>query len=459
MKLLEPQIPHAQKLLKSIQSRGFAKDLSVMGTGKTYVACSIANELGLPVVVICPRNAKNNWRKVLDNFKIRDYNLINYETLIRGNSPYLKYDLKKFHRTSDWWKSEGVILKFKKNSFIIVDEEHRCKGQKSLSSDLLLALKNKQKKNHYKLLGCSATAATSVWDMRAWGYSSDLHQGYNYKSWCKNHGVRYNAYGSIDWDADQADARDGLFRIHDKIFNEDATAGRLKREDFGDLFPDNILHSKVFDIGTNADKLTDVYNTMQSEISALDDRSASYKNHIFAIMIKARRKAELLKVPAMVEWITDIYEEGSNPVVFCNFKDSIDAILSRLTEKKLRDTTSLLVGGQSEQLNASELALFQENKKRIFIANLQAGNASIGLHDITGDYPRCSLINPSWKALDFYQASGRIPRAEGKTKCLQYFMYANVGIEESMARRLNDKLNNLETLNDGDVAYDIALMS
>jgi hypothetical protein len=452
LELLKPQIKHSRKLLDSLFINGIATDLSQTGTGKTYVAAWMAKQIGCGVDVICPKTVKKTWVETLTMAGVTNFHIHNYEKLVRGNTEYLEYDLGKFHATNKWWLSDGIYPKFRKDNLIILDEVHKCRGQKSLASDLLIALKN----HNYKLLKLSATAATSVADMKAFGYSSNLHDGENYKSWCFDHGARYNSYGTIVWDGDQTVAKEGIKRIHHNLFEQQKIAGRMTRDQFGDIFPENRLFADVFDLGSNNSKLERVYDIMQQELDLLDERAKNYKQHVFAIMMKARRESELLKVPVMVEWIEDMYNEGISPVVFVNFNDTVDALKNRLNKSKFHGKIGYLLGEQDENEKNQDIQDFQNDIKRIFIANIAAGNLGISLHDLNGNFPRFSLINPSWSAVNFVQATGRIVRAKGKSACIQRFLYANVDVEKRMADRMKARIDNLECLNDGDLSYEFA---
>jgi hypothetical protein len=447
--LLEPQKKHSKFLLDSIYTNGVALDLSPMGTGKMYCGSWIASQLNCPTVVICPHNIITEWHNVLEKFGIKNAIVINYESLVRGNSPYLKYDLKKFHATPKWWESRGIELTFRKDSFVIIDEVHRCRGQASLCSDLLVAIKN----NGYKTLGCTGTAATAIVDMKALGYFLNLHDGKNFRQWCRDYGAVLNGYGTIDWSADQSPAHDGMLKINDLVFNKYKIAARLKREEFEGIFPENRLIVDVFDLGKNTTKLQQVYANMYRELDELNRRAANYSQHVFAIMMKAKRQSELLKVPTMVDWIIESFEDGTSPVVFVNFKDTIEGIRSRLPNA-YKSHFQALEGGISKIVRNKIVADFQSDTKRILAANMKAGSASLGFHDLNGKYPRRSLINPSFSAVDVCQATGRIFRAKGLTPCLQRFFYAADSIEEEMADRMEKRVNNLDLLNDADLSYD-----
>lgn len=447
MELLEPQKPHAKFLLDSLYLNGVADDLSDTGTGKTFVACWIAKQMNCPIVVICPNSVKTMWEKTLAKFGIKNQLIINYELLVRGNTEYLNYDLTKFHATHKWWLSEGIKVNFRQDSLVIVDEQHKCRGLNSLASDLLVVLKNQK----YKVLGMSATAATSVADMKAFGYKANLHNGENFAQWCTDHGARVSRYGTIDWDADQTPAKEGMSRIHHNLFNVQKIASRMRRADFGHLFPENRVFAEVFDIGANTNKLNKVYERMELELDLLDKRAADYSQHAFAIIMKARRQAEILKTPAAVDFIEDMFDEGISPVIFVNFDDTVQSLTRLLTHKKFKGKIGYLVGGQKDDVRNRYIDDFQSDKLRIFIANIQAGNMGVSLHDLNGNFPRHSLLFPCWSAVNVVQAIGRIYRALGKTPCIQRFFYANVPVEVRMATRIGNRVDNLDCLNDGDV--------
>ena len=84
---------------------------------------------------------------------------------------------------------------------------------------------------------------------------------------------------------------------------------------------------------------------------------------------------------------------------------------------------------------------------------MDAGSAVISLHDLNGNYPRSSLLCPSWSAIRTKQALGRIYRANGKTKCVQKFLFASE-IEERQRVRVQMKLQNISELNNGEIDLD-----
>jgi len=449
--LLEPQKIHSTKLLNSLHLNGFAFDASPTGTGKTYCASWIAKNYGSSVVVICPKSVQKNWFDTLKSFGIDNPIVMTFERLVRGNTNYYTYDMSVYLNRTNWWKSLGITVNFPNNSLVILDEVHKCKGQKSLSGECLVAIKNAG----HKLLMLSASAATNVTEMKAFGYATLLHSGYGFYDFCKDNGVAFNRFGLGTWDANLKKCKEGMVRIHNTLFDTLGCANRMNRKDFGNIFPDNQVIADGFDLGSNTAKLQSVYNEMEYELMNLDESSMEYSEHHFAIIMKARRQSEILKVPAMVSWIEDMYDEGVSPVVFINFRETLEAIEKRLNSAKYSGKIAKIVGGQTQKQRDNEIEQFQSDIKRICLVMVAAGSASVSLHDLNGNYPRHTLINPSYSAINTLQALGRCHRANGKTPVVQRFFFANgVEIEEKMRKRVNLRLTNLDSLNDGDLSLD-----
>ena len=446
--LLPPQREHAVSLLNSLYINGVACDQSETGTGKTYVAAWLAKNLNSPVVIVCPKVVIPSWTKVLSYFGIKAHCLINYEKLMRGNTEHLNFKDGKDTGPSDY------VINFPKNSLVILDEVHKCKSATSKNSDFLIKLKM----DGYKSLLLSATSATNPLEMKAFGFATTLHNLVSYRQFITSSGAYAGRYGGFQIDLQSQKTVEAMSNIHNTLFNLYKVSSRMTRKMFDKIFPDNHVMADCFDMGTNTDKINRVYLQMEAEMAALEESSINYSQHHFAIMTKARRMAELLKVPTMVEMIEDWYDEGISPVVFVNFTDTVEAIEKQLAKNsKFDGKIARIVGGQSDKVRQNDIELFQSDVKRIMIANLAAGNAGVSLHDLNGNFPRGSIISPSYSAINLLQALGRIHRAEGKTTCIQKVMFAAGTIEVEACKRVQCKLNNLECLNDGDLTYSVRI--
>ena len=449
--LLAPQVGHVKRLVDSLYLNGFAVDLSETGTGKSYAAAAVAREMNQPLVIICPKTVIPQWENVLRSFNLKASILNNYEKLIRGNTKFMKWKklpdpMRPFVPDA---KQEIPDFRIPAGSLVILDEGHKCKGVDTSNAQMLISLKLQG----FRVLLVSATAAVNPLEMKALGFLTKLHSLYNFTDFCRLHGGQWlGRFGAMTWNSDSNEAKKAMLSLNRYLFEIRKCASRMKADDFGDLFPESHIVADAFNLGSNEKRIQAVYDEMEAEIARLEERN--YSEHIFAIIMKARRMAELCKVPLFVDMIEDLYDEGKSVVLFVNFDDTVQGVHSRLLKlKKFKeDDIGYIVGGQSAKNRQHDVEMFNADKKRILICNIAAGGVGISLHDLNGSFPRASLISPNFSAVQLVQALGRIWRAGGLTKSYQRIVYAANTVEEQACRNVQFKINSLNTLNDGDLA-------
>jgi hypothetical protein len=313
----------------------------------------------------------------------------------------------------------------------------------------------------YKVLVASATLATTPVEMKAVGYLSGLHKLYNFNDFLRMHGAEWvGRWGAMTWDASSDAARKTMMLLNQYFFETRKCASRLTVDDFGALFPESHIVAEAYDLGANTSKVQAVYDEMEAELAKLDERAEGYSEHIFAIMMEARRKSELCKVPLFVEMMEDLYDEGKSVALFVNFQDTIDAIVKRLEKmSKFKNQIGYIVGGQNANVRQRDIDDFNADKKRIMVINIKAGGVGISLHDLHGKHARASIISPNFSAFELVQALGRVWRQGGKTKSYQKIVFAAQTIEEQACHRVQFRINNLSTLNDADLRDGIQMFA
>lgn len=457
--LLEPQKEHAIKLMTSLCWNGVAWDGSETGCGKTYSAAAIARHFDGPIVVVGPKVILRKWKEILNSFGKEAVVYINFEKLCRGNTKWLKYQRTKKDPNSKFRPDEtlaryyNAVIHFPAGALIIVDESHRCKGINSLQAGLLISLK----RQGYKVLMLSATQATSPLDMRAFGYAVNLTPNPSmkaYKQFCLDAGaLETGHYGAMTFDENDGTAREKMAQVHDHLFDFSKIGSRLTREDMGALFPENEIICEAYDMGPNSDRIQQAYDIMEREIAKMEEQTANYAAHVFAEIMKARRRVEMLKVPTLVEMTEDLFDEHKSVIIFVNFTETIETIAARLERlRKFRDKNLIgyIYGERTVNQRQQDIEDFQADRKRILIVNLACAE-SIGLHDLNGNYPRATLINPSFSAIKVLQAFGRAHRQGGLTKVYQRMVYADRTYENHICSRVSSRLDNIELLNTGDL--------
>lgn len=431
--LLIHQKKHADNIERSLLQHRVALDASDPGTGKTYVACAVSARLQCPVVIITTKATAPNWEAVAAGFGVSPLLVTNYEKIRLGKFEQCRLLARHFV----WHVPENTLL--------IFDECQKCKGRTSLNSRLLIAAR----RQHLRLLLCSATAASNPLEMRALGFALGLHQLTDFWPWAVRHGVEQTAFG-MAFSGDEACLRN----LHLQIFP--TRGSRMRIADIAD-FPATSIEAAVIETG-HAKAIQRIYDKMRHELSAalrhhntaalddlakrLDAKAASQ----MTILLRARQAVELYKVPALVEMTRDAVEEGMSVVLLVNFDETIERLSLALNARD-----SVIRGGQSPADRQRVIERFQRNEVPVVVANIQAGGVGVSLHDPTGNRPRLSLISPSFSAQDLRQALGRVHRA-GSAASIQKICFAAGTCEQHTAQLCAAKLAHIDLLNDGDLA-------
>lgn len=425
-KLLEYQRPHGLKLLNALLRFGAALDGSDTGTGKTFTALTTAQELGLIPFVVCPKNSIYSWKRWANYLGVKEIVALNYERLKTGKTEYLAgKDMK-------WLIDRERYL-------VIFDEVHRCKSYKSINHMMLVAAKEQG----YRVMGLSATVADNPLQLKAVGFMLGLFPRPNdFWSWIKTHGCYKNRYDALEFSGNRLI----LQRIHGYIYPE--RGSRMRISELGDAFPDNKVVAESYSMDS-ASKIQKVYKEMKKQLAELAFKSKLDGESELTIILRARQKVELLKVPTFVEMAKDLLDEGHAVVIFVNFTETLLALSEKLKTK------CLVYGKQSGAKGAAtrqkNIDIFVADEEQLIICNIKAGGEAISLHDLHGKHRRVSLVSPTWSAQELVQALGRIHRAGAQSKAVQRIIFAAGTVEEDIAEAVAEKIDRIKTLNDGDL--------
>lgn len=443
-----------------------------MGTGKTAVGVSVAKELGLPTLIVTPFIAQTAWANMAALFGDK-FSIINYESLRTGRTPYGFWDnprteskslfvctnCQRKYKTDEkpdscYCRPDGVhCFETKKVphrygnfrfhpgvKFIIFDEVHRCGGLDSLNADLLIAAR----RQGIRILGLSATPASSVFDLRALGFALGLHKLTDFYPWLFKHGVRRLPVGGFEWMVSKQKQIETMAAIRSQVIPSQGV--RVTTASIPD-FPKVDIQAELYDI-EGAANINAVYAEMAEALEKLKTHQENDKNadHPLTKILRARQRIELLKVPLMVELCNDYRAKGFSVAMFINFSQTMAELRKRLK-------CDCIVDGSAEGIRRREgnIASFQDNIERRIILQLEAGKESLSLHDKQGEFPRVGLAMPTFSAKAVRQLVGRLPRTGGKSTSYYRFLFARGTVEVSMHRALVGKLNNMDALNDADL--------
>ena len=95
--LFPPQQRSHDALVAAMRKHGAALDSSVTGSGKTLKAVEVSRSLGFKPLVICPKIVIPAWKAAFVEQSVEHLDVLNYEKLRAGNTPWLKKVGRTFH--------------------------------------------------------------------------------------------------------------------------------------------------------------------------------------------------------------------------------------------------------------------------------------------------------------------------------------------------------------------------
>lgn len=448
-KLLPFQITHVDNIVRIIQNNKTILDASDTGTGKTYTAIASCKMLGFRPIIICPKSVITSWTKVCKYFELQPQYIVNYETLRMGKyydsfrnrvlCPDIVVDIQKnkdkiVEKITYTWSVDD-------NTIFIFDEAHKCSNLETNNGQILYAAKLTDK----PIMVLSATIADYPDKFKLFSWILNFIE----PSFANDKQLNYNKYMDL---VNKWFARDPkpMIRIHNMLYPN--RASRMRIDALGDLFPETQITAEAYNMGKNREQEIEYqYKIIADELDNLQDKTVKDKSNSLVKILRAHQRIEILKVPTFVELANNFVENNYHVVIFVNFTQTLKLLSSML------NTKCLIYGEQTQDERDKAIELFNSNKANYIVCNIKAGGVGISLHDIHGGHPRASIISPTWSSIDLVQALGRIHRAGGKSKSLQRIIYAANTVEEQIADKLRNKLDNLNNINNGDL--DISTIS
>jgi superfamily II DNA or RNA helicase len=402
------------------------------GVGKTFCALGIARELGKRVAVICPLAVVTSWYRAAKTMNVEIYEAVGWEFCKTGKSKIGKWSCSE---------KKKFIYEIPNDVILIFDECHRGKANGTSQNSFLIRDSVVQ---DVQAIALSATIADDPTKLWALGQFLGLHQGgKDYYRFLSSNGCKKTRFGFQFQGGNHY-----LKRLHHKIYPE--RGNRLRHSDLGDQFPDTLIAARAFDM-ENTRAIASEYDDLCLRVEELR-HAENFSANVLAEQTRARQKIELLKSPSVASLAKDYLEEGNSIFIAVSFRETMEFLMKEL------NTDAVICGGQSKMERQGAIDSFQRDKARVIIGISAACREGISLHDLNGKHPRVSLIFPQPSAYDLRQVLGRVHRAGGVTKSLQYIVYAaGVAIEEDTCNSLDGKLKRMDLLNDGAIDPAISL--
>jgi superfamily II DNA or RNA helicase len=401
------------------------------GVGKTFCALGIARELGKRIAVVCPKPITTDWHRAAKMMGVEVFEICGWEWAKTGKS--------QLGRWTDDKKKEFRFM-LPPDALLVFDEVHRGKGEATQNAFLV----RDSVIQNIPAIALSATIADDPTKLWAIGQFLGLHQGgKDYFRFLSQNGCRKTRFGMQFTGGNSV-----LKKLHTRIYPE--KGNRLRHSDLGDAFPETLIKAKAFDMD-NAKKIAGEYDDLCNRIEELRMAENASAN-ILAEQTRARQRIEMLKAPAVAAMARDLIEEGNSVFIAVNYTETREWLMEELK------TDCAIFGGQNEIERRGKIDSFQNDKSRVIIGIIQACREGLNLHDLNGNHSRVALIMPTPSPFDLKQVLGRVHRAGGKSKSIQYIVYAaGVYIEENICEKLDGKLKQMDMLADGEIDPTISL--
>jgi hypothetical protein len=476
-KLLSPQIPHVNHLIKCLTARTVIVDGSEPGTGKTYCAAAVCAARGLRPLIAAPKQSIPMWYDICAMFGVDPLGVVNYETLKNGRyyesvddfyleqrveCPYIKIERKPIlNRNGLPVRTKGgqiktevkqIIWDLPADCIVIFDEAHRGKnglnGGQTLNSELMVSVRpylNRSDRKHGMILSATLTDKPENFDTA--GYILELYKPHVRKV--------YEQFITRVSRANGGNIMLGFHKILYPAYGGRMTKAAIKAATGDTIFKNNIIRAKAYNIDT-ATALKIEY--LHQEIAqTLKDIRIKGMSRGFGYVIRCWQKIEALKVPAAAALIRKQYWRGRSVVIFCCFKATKREIYKDINAAGQHqiplDQIGYIDGDQNALERERVVKDFRADKLRVLVCQIVAGGESLSFHDINGVHQRYTILFPSWSAISMAQALGRIDRANAKSDAIQTIFYIKP-VVSGFGKKEPDNIKDLLTDLDNEEAPD-----
>lgn len=462
--LTDKQVSHFERLSSNIQRAHGYIDGSVMGAGKTYVSCAIAQRYNLNLLVICPITVTNVWKTVAAEYGIPVVDIIGFEKLrstknhqpthgllTRSDHVVFDDDDQVVDAGSTKTKASFIATPYflqlvDAGLLLVIDECQKIKNdtdQNRACKALTAAICDRTSPSRFGLLSGSPfdKEEHAINVMKVMGFIRE-DKMYHYNRVSK----KYELTGALR-----------LISVCN-LYNPEITSilASKKMKNAWDVthlcyqlflqvlkplmmsaMPSPVIEAPMSAINGYYD--LDEYSTSQLKRSINQLKSAArysestgrvdLSNANLGAITNALMAIEKHKLSILVRKTREALESASGKViVYVSYTASIQHL-----SDELQDFEPLVLHGKVAQKKRSEtVSKFQEDpKSRLMIANIKVGGVGISLHDTVGDQPRTTFLIPNYSVIDLHQAAYRTYRMGTKSEVKIIFVYGNVTLKES----------------------------
>lgn len=373
-----------------------------MGLGKTTSTIIAALETGAKkVLIICPATLKINWKREIENYSDKSIYISEGKNFDSNHEfVVINYDImKNFHDVKKRKESQILNSGF---DLVIIDEAHYIKNAQAQRTKLINDIVKDVDRlwlltgtpmtsrpiDYFNLLSLVDSPVAKNWMAYVIRYCS----GYQFKVGSKK---VWNVMGSSN-----------LEELRDRT---STTILRRLKEDVLDL-PEKIITPVYLRLKSKE------YENLMGEYFEWYRSNPNESNSLtiqFTKLTKVRQVIANEKILQTIELAENIIEQGKKVIVFCNFTDSLNQIVSHFGKSAVK-----VDGSMTKNERQNSVDKFQnDDKVKIFVGNIKA--AGVG---ITLTAAEAVIMNDlSFLPSDHSQAEDRAYRIGQKNSVLVYY--------------------------------------
>lgn len=474
------QMEHALNIKNKLLLYKRAYDMSIPGSGKSYVALYVAKQLNIKnVFIITPPCVLNKWNEIIK--KYNKYNGFNYIVVSTNNLCIKKFRennslLNKYINSNNKvsYEATNTLINFLSHkSILILDESHTIRNVNSSTLKAIYKIVNTC--NGY-ILNISATPIEKRSQLRhvvkKIGITSSLDETKLLKDFieyvlsiCTVDELKkvYNKrhlYTIIEKKPPLFYKIRGIFTL-DKLLMENIY-NDYKRKIYSNLI--KLLFSKISYTSPVYDEINPyiaVYKLNSTQESMIDlafthidvvnrTNTLEFNNRI----IKGLIQIETAMLNSIINIASIVLDNTNNTkvIISLNYTSSIEDIYDELRNKY---NNTLVINGKTKN-KTSLINKFQEpnNEYRLLIVNPLCINNGLDLDDKYGNFRRFVIYNPNLISINMYQFIYRFLRKDSKSKPIIHILDTHRNVLNKLKNRIHmqhDIFHNIRIMEEYDV--------
>lgn len=483
-KLLDFQETPARRLAANIRAGQSTVLLGVVGSGKTYVACSAILDLlnsgdvapadildPEKVLFLMPTSCKIKFGRVATSWKLSNYAIHSYtEMNFKAGELYVDWQTHGVKTVNVPATRDGipvldasgqpVLIKTEKRvelenkapqwteeyfpEVLFLDESHMCKNEETIRTRILVEyIKCLHRGWKGCVVFCSGTPFSKLVETKAITMACLRSTEDTWKTKVRRIAgshidlTRPSEAGSERYKAELV-ANNAFIEIEGVKFAKRA----FTKNKFIELDPER---QRIYNMA---------FEEYQKVRAARGNDPLVGVIAVLVAMNKFRQIAEMLRSNEMGDFAHDrAYGDPAKQrqvIIASNFRQTLKSVRARLQAKGVPSGQIVELHGElSATVKQANVDIFQAGGARFMLMTLKTGGVGLSLdHDGShpDQLPREVILPPTWSPIELTQGLGRAHRVLTKSTTRQWIMWCKDTIEDYVAAKVEKGLRSLKTL-------------